>query len=217
MEMEAVGIVTDPSTINATDGNSYTQLLGRQREQLGADLHGKYYTQALRGALFHGTITTASAIPVTNTTTPTMALWNPSNSGKLAVLVRYAAGWAATTEAPGNIQLAWFQSGAAQIATGSLITAFTAATPHNGTLGLGKAPAMKFGSGATVTAATQFIPLGLSHLTTTGTATFGSFTYIVDFDGMIVIPPGVFVFDVASTATASTYNRTLTWYEVPVL
>ena len=217
MDMTATGIVADPTTTVASDGTEYPISLGRQKEQLAADLHPQFYQQALRGRLFHGVITTASAIPVTSTTAPTMALWNPVNSGKNAVLVRYSAGWAATTEAPGNIQLAWFQSGAAQIATGSLITAFTAATAHNGTLGLGTASAMKFGSAATITAATNFIPLGLSHLTTTGTATFGSFTYIVDFNGTIIVPPGVVVFDVASAATASTYNRTLSWYESPIL
>lgn len=213
--MLAEGRVLDPSSVLANDGDDGKLTLGLQRELLIAGYHPKYYNQALRGNLFHGPIITPSAIPVTSTTAPTMALWNPKGNNKNAVLVRYGAGWAATTEAPGNIQFAWFQSDQASVATGALITAFTAVTPYNALLGSGKTSSMKFGSGATITAATQFLPLGLSHLTTTGTATFGSFTYIVDFDGMLIVPPGVFIFDVASAATASTYNRLLSWYETP--
>lgn len=210
------GQVQQPLPLSATDGNNYPFLQGKQMEMIVSELHGKYYTQTARGNLFIGPIATASAIPITSTTAPTMILWNPTGSGKNAILVRYTAGWAATTEAPGNIQLAFVTGVGANIATGAPITAFTTVTPFNGLLGSGTVSSMKFGSAATLTAATSFIPLGLSHLTTTGTATFGSFTYLVDFDGMIIVPPGVAIFDVASTATASTYSRGLAWVEAPV-
>jgi len=180
------------------------------------ELHGKYYTQTKAGQLFHGVLITPAAIPIQSATAVSLCLWNPLGSNTNAVLVRYAAGWTGTTEAPGAIQLAYFTGAGSVTATAALITAFTAATPVNGLIGSGLTSAMKFGSAATVTATTLFIPLGFSNLTNTGTATFGAWTTIYDFDGQLIVPPGTFVFPAASAATLSTYSAELSWYEAPV-
>jgi hypothetical protein len=182
------------------------------------ELHGKYYTQTVSGNLFYATTLTASAIPIISATAATLCLWNPMGSGANAVLVRYVAGWNGTTEVPGAINLSYFANAGSTIATGNLVTAFTALTPQSGLLGAApnlKGSQMKVGSAATITATANFIPLGISHLTTTGTATFGSFTVNYDFDGQLIIPPGTFVFPAASAASGSTYNQCLSWYETP--
>lgn len=200
---------------NSPDGANPVMLGGRAGEGIVSELHGKYYTQTYRGAMYMATTTTASAIPIANTTAPTFVLWNPAGSGKNAVLVRYAAGWVATTEAPGNIEFALLTSaGAGSLATGAPFSAFTAAAAQSGLLGSGSKSGMLFGTAATLTTAgTVIATSGLSHLTTTGTATSGSFSYIVDFDGMMILPPGNALYTVASAATASTYNQSLFWYE----
>jgi hypothetical protein len=211
------GQTIDVTQTATTDGNQYIVPLGRQSEQLVSELHGKYYTQTYRGRLFHGQIASA-AIPVTSATALTGAtLWNKAGNTKNAVLVRIALGWVGTTEAPGNIQLAFAGSAGSTVATGALFTAYANAAPANGLLGTTSNNSASFGTSATLTAAmTNFLTLGLSHLTTTGTATFGSFTAIYDVDGMIIVPPGTAITLVASTATASTYTQTLTWYEAPI-
>jgi hypothetical protein len=212
------GQVIDVTQSSATDGNQYIAPLGRQTEQLVTELHGKYYTQAYRGRLFHGSINTAAAIPVTSATGLTgPVLWNKTGNSRNMVLVRLTLGWTGTTEAPGAFQLAWAGNAGSTVATGALMTAFTAVTPYNANLGSGTAATCFMGSAATLTAAmTQFITLGFSHLTTTGTSTFGSFQIIYDFDGTLIIPPGVAATIVATTATASLYTSTVSWYESPV-
>lgn len=201
-----------------SDGTTQLVRLSKEGAATVTDLNGKYYERASRGQLFFGTKTTASAIPATNTTAPVCFLWNPSGNTNNIALVRYAAGWVATTEAPGNILFAVLTNAGSVAATGAPITAFTSATPTNGLLGRGNTSTAIFATSATLTTAgTVFDTLGLSHLTTTGTATFGSFTYSLDFDGMIVIPPGVAIYTVASTATASTYNESFVWYEAPIV
>lgn len=207
----------DVTQVSNTDGNDYTTELDRQGGQIVTELHGKYYQWAYRGRLFWGRAA-AAAIPVASATALTnFVLWNPANSGKNATLVRLMEGWNATTEAPGNVQLAFATGVGSNIGTGAPVSAFAAGTVNNALIGLGTASAMKFGTTATLAAAgTAFGSLGMSHLTTTGTATFGSFMYMIDFDGMAVVPPGVLVYPIASTATASTYDPTLIWYESPL-
>jgi hypothetical protein len=201
---------------SASDGQVYSALGGKATETIVAELHGKYYTQTYRGYLFHGINAAAAAIPANGTALTGFVLWNPSGNIKNLVPVRMTAGWSATTEAPGNIQLAFLAGAGATIATAAPVSAFTAATPQNGLLGGGNATTAKFGTAATLTTAgTVLTGTGWSHLTTTGTATFGSFQYTYEYDGSLIIPPGVLVYPVASTATASTYNITIVWYEAP--
>jgi hypothetical protein len=215
MKLEAQGRVLDVTQISATDNSEYTLALGRQGDVLGSQLHGKFFTQNVRRNLFRAMTTTAAAIPVANTTAPNFILWNKSTKKNL-VLQRYKAGWNATTEAPGNIQICAIQAGYA-LGTAAPFSAFTAGTPLSGIVGLAANCEAAFGTAGTLTTAGAVIDTtGFSHLTTTGTATFGSFQIIYDFEGEIIVPPTWAIYTVASTATASTYNQSLTWVETPV-
>lgn len=212
------GQVGQPTQTSATDGQQYAALMGKQLDLIVSELHGKYYTQAVRGNVFWGSTAAAgAAIPASGTAVTNHILWNPAGSGKNAVLVRAMFGWVATTEAPGNIQYAFTTGAGSAVATAAPISAFTALTAQNALLGAGAASVMKFGSAATLLAAGTLLgTLGMSHLTTTGTATFGTFMTLIDFDGMLIVPPGVAVYPYASAATASTYTGTLIWVEVPI-
>lgn len=178
---------------------------------------GSYYDQAKAGNLFIAMSTTPLAIPVAGTTAPKFVLWNTSTN-KNAVLVRYTAGWSATTEAPGNVQLTYLNAGFVIGATGAPITACTNSNTlvTNGIVGIGKKTAMTFSVASTIIAGTVFYGMGLNHLTTTGAAiTQTGWTYDHDFKESVIVPPGVLIHTCASAATASLYHETLVWYEVP--
>src|SRR5437870_7298434 len=98
--MITLGLVQAPTNVSATDGNNYVFLQGKQAEAIVSELHGKYYTQAYRGNVFWGSTASAGVlVPIASTTGPTFGLWNPAGSGKNAAIVRYTAGWVATTGA----------------------------------------------------------------------------------------------------------------------
>ena len=219
-----------PSNVSSTDGNLYTQLGGKSNEGIVAELHGKYYTQAYRGNCFTlSTVGAGLAIPISSTTSPNLVLWNPAGSGKLAVPTRYVAGATLNaTTVQGSINLlAVFNAGSA-IATAAPFSAFAQAALgtnlFNGMLGGGNVSVMK--SAATVTntltAASVTIAacLGiLSPSTVAGAvaAQAGSPAIVYDFDGTLIIPPGVAVY-VAMSGAASTalVMQTLSWEEVPI-
>lgn len=212
--------VSDPTTSNpdSTIGNL---IGGRSLEALIAELHGKYYTQTYRGNVFHGTTAAAGVlIPVSNTTGPTFALWNPAGNNKNFELIAAYYGWVSTTGAPANIGYANLSgAGAAVGGTGSPITAATFGTPVNGLLGLGKKSTSLFVPGtATLTAAGTLIGTnGMSQLTTTGAAiTVGWFSLMEWFDGTLIVPPGNFLYPVSeNTAELCVFDIRWVWAEVP--
>jgi hypothetical protein len=209
------GKVNQPSNISFSDGDDVHLITGKTAELMVSGLHGNLYTATYRGYMYHGYLTTASAIPIKTATAPTMILWNPYGSGINCVLVHYCIGWASGTNVEGNVQLAIIPSAGDTVKDGAPITAFTAGSTINGMIGLGTVQKAKFGSAATVTAATRFLPLGLNIMVMdTAKATPVSLMY--DFNGTVILPEGTAVFDVASAATTATYHRKLVWYEFPV-
>jgi hypothetical protein len=209
------GRVNPPSNISFSDGDDTHILTGKTAELMVAGLHGNLYTATYRGYMYHGYNTTASAIPITSTTAPTFMLWNPYGSGINCVLVHYCVGWAAGTNVEGNVQLAVLPAVGDAIKTGAPITAFTAGPTLNGIVGQGTVGKARFGTAATVTAATRFLPLGL-NLMVMDTAKATPVTVLFDFNGTVILPEGTAVFDVASAATTATYHRRIVWYEFPM-
>lgn len=182
-----------------------------------------YYSQTVAGNMFIGmseASQTGILIPTYNTTSPTFGLWNPSGSGKNAVLVRLTTGFVSTTGAPGAILYARLLSASNTTYTGGPLTAFNSTTPGNALLGAGAASAMKFagkGTNTLTTAGVVFDQMGVSQLTTTGATTSAPlYSAIDDFDGRIIVPPGVFFYVVGSTALLTLFDMSLSWYEVPV-
>jgi hypothetical protein len=209
------GTVNPPTNISFSDGSEPRIIVGKTAELMVAGLHGNLYTNTYRGYMYHGYITTASAIPITSTTAPTMILWNPYGSGINCVLVHYCVGWAAGTNVEGNVQLAIIPVAGDSVKNGAPISAFTTGATINGMIGLGTVQKARFGSAATVVAATRFLSLGLNIMVMdTAKATPVSLMY--DFNGTVILPEGTAVFDVASSATVATYNRRLSWYEFPM-
>ena len=220
--------VQAPSNVSATDGNIYTQLGGKAAEGIVAELHGKYYTQNYRGNCFMvSTVGAGLAIPIISTTSPTLCLWNPLGSGKNAVLLRVSLANTnnGTVSAGAIFLLADFNAGNS-IATGSCFTAFSQAALgtnlFNCNLGGGAISVMKSAATATVTltaASTAVVAtLGSSGVgTVVGLVAAQSAPAIVyDFDGSLIVPPGVAVHLAAGAASGALFTQTLLWEEVPV-
>jgi hypothetical protein len=209
------GVVNQPSNISFSDGDDVNILTGKTAELMVAGLHGNLYTATYRGYMYHGYLTTASAIPVKTTTAPTFILWNPYGSGINCILVHYTIGWAAGTNVEGNVQLAVIPSAGDSVKTGAPISAFTDGPTMNGVVGQGTIQKARFGSAATVVAATRFLPLGL-NIMVMDTAKATPVSLVYDFNGTVILPEGTAVFDVSSAATVATYHRRLCWYEFPM-
>lgn len=186
-----------------------------------APTHPTYYSQVVAGNMFVGVSAapqTGILIPTYNTTSPTFGLWNPQGSGKNAVLVRFAAGWVSTTGAPGAIMYAKLTGAGSAIATGGPLSAVATGTPTNALVGSGSSSAMKFVDGSNTTtltaAGTIFDQMAVSQLTTTGATTSAPmWTAVEEFNGRLIIPPGVFFYIVGTTALLSKFNLSLAWYE----
>ena len=209
------GQVQSPSTSNP-DGSNPNVLQGKFGDVIVSELHGKYYTQTMRGNVFYGSTTNAgTAIPADNATAPTFALWNPLGSGKLCVPILYTCGIVTLgTRVVSAIGFDFILNAGSQVATGGPITAFTDTASSNCLIGGGTISKMKFGLAATVTATANFLWTGIAHDLAAG----GSPPVMKwDFDGIIVLPPGMFMYTVsADAATGSTYAQSIVWEEVPV-
>lgn len=178
--------------------------------------------QTFAGKRFVGIQATAAAIPVTNTTSPVACLWNRAGSNVILVPERISFGWVTTTEAPGNFQLNILMAAGSAPGTGLPLTAFTAGVLNTTIFctnyGAGQQPQGSFGTGATLTTAgVPTITLGMSHLTTTGASTaVPGWMLDYDFKDQVMLQPGTFLYPTASTATASTYNLSIVWREIPL-
>lgn len=211
--------VQNTASLNNSAGTTAYQAGGKQGDGLVSQVHGNYYTQALNGAVFIGSTTAAgSVVPIYTTLTSLFSLWNPTGSGKNLVPTTFTLGWTATTAALGTIVYTY--SPRAGVNTSTLtdgISAYTAATPVNGLIGSGLASVARFCTSVTLVTASSFLKgSGISiGATTAATATLPMWVAREDFDGQIVIPPGVAIHVMASTAIAITATMSLVWEEVP--
>lgn len=183
--------------------------LGNHGETMVGQVHGRYYEQANRGALFTAhAIVTAPVIYTTAAGTGGPLLWNGSTTHKAAIL---AVGWghSVVTTVAASIGLT---GGTGQTTAPSSTTAVDSV--KNCYLG-GAAPAISAYRIGTVAAAGNFFhPLGDVH---TGALTVdtSNFTWI-DLGGMFVVPQYGWI-SVAASATASTLvaNFGIIWEEIP--
>lgn len=209
------GAVGAPSTTSAADGSNQPLLQGKAAEAIVAELHGKWYTNAYRGNVFIGSTALAgTTMPVNaNNLVSTFTLWNPLGSGKNLELISYDLGVAGTTTAViGSVALV------GQVGIGATIvipTSQTALTPINGLVGAGSAAQGRLFSAATLTGTPSvFASLGISFGTTG--ASPGPATAHYEFDGKLIIPPGVLVTTVSTAAQTQPFQQQFVWAEVPI-
>ena len=216
--------VGPPSAASIGDGTVVGALGGQQADMIVSQLHGKYYTQAVRGNVFYGGTAGAGVVNTifSNATFVGLLLWNPEGSNKNLSLIRCNVGInAQASTAASGWGYAWINNAGAGLATAAVVSAFTTVTATRGpaicaTGGQGASVAL-VGSGATFTTALLW-GRAASYGTSTGAITVetGPVRLTEDFDGMTIVPPGTVFAVTSSILTGITAVSTLFWEEVPI-
>jgi len=212
------------------DGVTQPLRQGRGAELIVQELHGRFYEQAYRGAMYSigcsVTALSANTITLVAATTPILGVYNPPTSTVNLVLLQAMLSVAANTLTapvpPGPF--VWAASvGNTAVSTGS--------APFNRkTMGSSGSQAKAFPGGVALTGLTNNLVIfegadlpNLSGLTNAGTitaqtgtsnATIGS-SGVQNFDGQLIVPPGG-VLALLNTNSTTTYSVTgrLLWEEV---
>lgn len=213
-----------PIVSGARAGEVTAPTLSADRTQLVDSLHGRYYTQCAKGALWSATLATASAIPIFATNvTPNFIIWNPAGNTTNVVLCRLNIGFSAGTGVAGAIGYAYLpNAGGGATGTAAPMSAFTAVAAgiKSGVIGKTYAGNIQFGSAATISgtvpsAATLHRWSNLSQGAPI-TSTPAAYSLFEDFDGTVIIPPNTAWFPVGTPAPAETFMISLVAYEVPI-
>lgn len=215
-------IAGDTNYSNGDTAKKFAQ--GRQGQALVAEVHGKFYEQAISGQVFSQAATPLGlAIPIYTATALAggMPIWNPLGSGKNVVLIDADFGYGSGTAAYASIGLMARSGCGSAIATGSQITAFAEVTPKNALLGAGNVSVAKSSNAGTVTATAGVAAEWVRTLASinleaqTGTA-HGLITCHYEFDGKVIVPPGTMVWFAATLASVALYASSVSWYEAPI-
>ncbi len=210
-----------PSATSLPDGVAANQLGGRQGEGVVTELHGKYYVQTYRGKAWNLTLATASAIPLFATNaTPNFFIWNPPSSGVNCVLTRFTVGFSAGTGVAGAIGYAYLTGVNALVGTAAPVSAATTLALKAGIAGNVYGGQTVGGTSATIggvapNALTMYRWSNLSQgapITTTAAA----YSLSEDFDGTVIVPPGVLFCPVGNPAPAETFMISLAGYDAPI-
>ncbi len=198
--VNADAVVTNPVAQQNSDGTSLVLGAGRHGEQLVSEIHGKRYVKSARANLFWGTSGTAgSKFIAPGQTTGSFMLYNPAASNVLVEVEQFRVAGASTeTDVIAGLAL----EGSVQVPSGTL----TGCTVSTMPLGAGNVGALTASSSAkarvygvaTIVAMTYLGNLGITIQATTSPVANG----IVDFDGTLVLYPGMCI-NVVSTITQS--------------
>jgi hypothetical protein len=223
------GQVGAPAQSNSPGANPAIRQ-GQLGDVIVSELHGRFYEQVYRGAVY-STGATLTALTSTNATvtglstsaTPIVGVYNPANSPVNLVLlqasVQLAANNLTSGAAPGA--LVWVYSvGNNAITTGG--------TPFNRkTLVAAGSYAKSFNMSTALTGLTNNLAIfegaqfqnvtGLTYTTLGSTALLPSYGGVQNFDGSIIIPPGS-VFGLMNTVSSTVFSAStnLMWEEIPV-
>ncbi len=206
---------------SASGPHSAIPSIGGESQSLVDMLHGKHYADALAGRVFSQSCTPLGlAIPIYTATAIAggMPIWNPPSSGVNVELISVDINRGSGTADFGAIGV--MARELAAIATGAIMTALAGTTPFNGKLfGGNKSKTQSSNAGTcTVTAgvAGDWVrSIACINLEAdTGTAHTTTISHF-DFDGTLIVPPGVLVYLAATKASAALYASTVVWKEIP--
>jgi len=192
---------------------------GSYGELIVQPLFGKYAELSRRGYVYAARSAAAATIPVNTTLTNSPTLWNKASSGKLVYLLQVLFSPAAIgTPVISGLTLSWLKNTGDGVGTGAPIVTFTNVAPNPCLIGRGACSTAW--APATDTFTTQpaaLMDLGLGYWLSGTAATGSQITYIFDFDGTVVMPPGTSVsIGSATAATSVTYWTTLIFAELPL-
>lgn len=202
-----------------TDGSTPSLRLGRSAEGIISELHGRFYEQTFRGAVFSNGITatvlTANTITLTATTTPILGVYNPATSLVNLSILQAQLQLSPPASAAAMGTLVWATSiGNAAITTGSAPFNRKALSAAGS---FAKGMAFVALTGLTNNLVVQFTSL-LPSQTLAGAATASApYSGVENFDGSLIIPPGG-VLALLNTVSNTTMlaGGNLLWEEVPL-
>lgn len=193
------------------DGATRELRLGRTGAQVMQDAHGRYQEAVLRGNAYKLVVAAGAATAFTGGAggTPFCSIYNPANSGKIAIVL--LVGWASrvAASAAGTVGLALW-SGPSAANTGTLTT------PTNALSLAATGSAMLGSSNAATTSTTAValtMPLASYYWATAAGAVLAPSLF--DIGGAVVCAPGNLVALGATAAlTSATYDVSMLWEEV---
>jgi hypothetical protein len=212
-------------TSNFAAGSQPSVSLGRQADQLASELHGRFYTQCYNGQLYSwgktSTALSANSISLTATTTPIIGVWNPSGSTVNLVILQSGVQIFPNnlTSGAGPGALVWATS------TGNAVVSAGNTPLSRKTLANAGSQAKGFDLATALTGITNNLviqeeadfsnPTGLTYTTLASTALMYSTGGVQNFDGQLIVPPGV-VLALLNTTSCTTFSATsrILWEEV---
>lgn len=205
-------VVANPNLAQNADTTALILTAGRHGEQLVSEIHGKRYVKSSRGNLYWGTSGTAGASLIApGQTTGSFILFNPVGSGVLVEVEQFRVVGASTeTVVVAGLAL----EGSVQTPTGTLTGATVSSLPLGGLIGAGNlgvvtasaAAKARVYKAATIAAATFIGGLGMTFQATTSPVPLG----LIDFDGTLVLAPGMMI-NVVSTITQGATIAVCDW------
>lgn len=211
----------------ASDGvQSMPMRQGKTGEQIVTELHGRFYEQTYRAALFSNGMTltalTANTISLGAAATPILGIYNPGTSSVNAIVAQAALRCVINTVTTpvGAGAFVWASSvGNNAVSTGTAgFNRKTLASSGAQAKGMAFVAMTGLTNNVVIFEGADFSsPSGLTYGTIAVTATETDFGGVQNFDGSLIVPPGgmLALLNTVSTTTMSVTGRIL-WEEVPV-
>lgn len=210
--MADTGLVLNPFSTSAPDSSGPGIAQGRGSELLVAEIHGKYFAAAARGAMFSFNVTAQTLPVVVSSLNSKFSLYNPVGSNRLLELAFLDCSLVLVTTVVDTWGL-YYQS--PQVTgKGAFTTAGTAqaALLNSNYVGQG-VPYSAFSH--TAASITRWMNVAYFGATTTTSNAISHYA----FDGRAVIPPGSLVSVATATAatTGSAADLDLSWIETTIV
>ena len=200
--------------------SSANALLSGRAGQLGdaivSELHGRYYETTYRGNSFLLSVSTAAAVTAYAggaAGTPMLCIFNPSGSGRNAVITKISIANVVAASAVGTVAFGLYFGTTAAITQATTVAPWSMATQlQSGSVVTGfRNVALTSGS-----AASNVIPVASYYWATAAGVALVS-NGVVDLEGAVIIPPGSYAALGGSAAlTSATWIGSMQWEEVPV-
>jgi hypothetical protein len=209
------GLVQNPAMLNTPDGQAGQDNLGKQNEQLVAEIHGAQFTAALRGNLFKANVTAVTVPVVASGLVSVFSLYNPANSGKVLELIDFDWGELSATTVIDVLGLYWQGAPVSGQATFTTPGVF-GTNVFGGSPGRGQ-PSGIFYSAVTHLTGTTPVRIEILAAQNTTSGVMNGVPCHYEFKGKTVLFPGDLVSVAGSTAAlhASTTDLSMSWSEWP--
>jgi hypothetical protein len=211
IHQNVVGPISSSSANAVVNGRA-----GQLGDMIVSDVNPRYYETTYRGNGFLLSVSTAAAVTAYAggaAGTPMLCVFNPTGSGRNAVITKASVGSVVAASAAGTVSFGLFFGTTATITQATTVTPWAMNTQlQSGSVVTGfRNVALTSGS-----AASNVIPVASYYWATAAGAALVTGGPI-DLEGSLIIPPGSYVALGGSSAlTSATWIGSLQWIEVPI-